>query len=137
MSKIEKKQEISLQKKEAITKDQGEPTKAGICYLPTVDIFETSDTITLMADLPGVHKEQLDINVEDKHLTITGPVKENESRFQPLYTEYETGGFTRSFKLGDTIDQTKINATLKNGVLTLVLPKADRLKPRKIEIATS
>jgi len=131
------KKEITLREKEEIKKDEGEPTQAGVYYSPTVDIFETEDAITLLADLPGVDKEHLDINVEDRQLTITGLVKEPEERLQSAYTEYGIGGYTRSFKLGDTIDQSKINASLKDGVLTLVLPKAERLKPRKIEIAAS
>ena len=137
MSEDNAKKEISLREKEEIKKDEGEPTQAGVYYSPAVDIFETEEAITLLADLPGVDKEQLDINVEDRQLTVTGLVKEPEDRLQPVYTEYGIGGYTRSFKLGDTVDQSKISASLKDGVLTLVLPKADRLKPRKIEITTS
>jgi len=137
MSEDKTKKEISLREKEEIKKDEGEPTQAGVYYSPAVDIFETEEAITLLADLPGVDKEQLDINVEDRQLTVTGLVKEPEHRLQPVYTEYGVGGYTRSFKLGDTVDQSKISASLKDGVLTLVLPKADRLQPRKIEITTS
>jgi len=137
MSEDKAKKEISLREKEEIKKDEGEPTQAGVYYSPAVDIFETEEAITLLADLPGVDREQLNINVEDRQLTVTGLVKEPEDRLQPVYTEYGIGGYTRSFKLGDTVDQSKISASLKDGVLTLVLPKADRLKPRRIEIATS
>jgi HSP20 family protein len=137
MAEDKTKKEIKLREKEEIKKDDGEPTKAGVYYSPAVDIFETDDAITLLADLPGVEKDGLDINVEDRQLTITGLVKEPEERRQPVYSEYGIGGYTRNFKLGDTIDQSKISASLKDGVLELVLPKADRLKPRKIEIATA
>ncbi len=137
MSDREIKREIKPTQKEAIKKDDGEPTKAGVYYSPAVDIFETDDAITLLADLPGVEKEGLDINVEDRQLTITGLVKEPEDRLQSVYAEYGIGGYSRNFKLGDTIDQRQISASLKDGVLELVLPKADRLKPRKIEIATA
>jgi HSP20 family protein len=137
MSKGKDKKEIALREKEEIKKDEGEPTQAGVYYSPAVDIFETEEAITVLADLPGVDKDKLDIDIEDRQLTITGLVKEPEERLQSVYTEYGIGGYTRSFRLGDTIDQSKINAALKDGVLTLVLPKADRLKPRKIEIATS
>ena len=136
MSKDKEKKEISLREKEEIKKEEGEPTQAGVYYSPTVDIYETDDSITLLADLPGVGKEHLDINVEDKQLIITGLVEEPEERLQSIYAEYGIGGYTRSFKLGDTIDQAGINASLKDGVLTLVLPKAERLKPRKVEIST-
>jgi HSP20 family protein len=133
----EEKKEIALREKEEIRKDDGEPTKAGVYYSPAVDIYETDDAITLLADLPGVEKDGLNIHVEDRQLTITGEVKQPEDRLQPLYSEYGIGGFSRTFRLGDTIDQSKISASLKDGVLTLALPKADRLKPRKIEIATA
>ena len=128
---------IEVKEKEAIKKEDGEPTREGVYYTPAVDIFETEEAITLLAELPGVSKEALDIDVEDRQLTITAGVKEDEAGLQPLYTEYGIGGFTRSFRLGDTIDQGRISATLTDGVLTLVLPKAERLKPRKIEIATA
>ena len=137
MSNEKDGKEISLREKEEIKKSDGEPTKAGVYYSPTVDIYETEDAITLLADLPGVDKDGLDINVEDRQLTVTGLVKEPEERLQAVYSEYGIGGYTRSFKLGDAIDQSKISASLKDGVLTLVLPKADTLKPRKIEIATA
>lgn len=133
----EKKNEITVRDKEEIERAEGEPTKAGVYYSPSVDIYETEDAITLLADLPGVDKDALDINVEDRHLTVTGLVNQPEARFNALYNEYGIGGYTRSFQLGDTIDQSKISAALKDGVLTLVLPKADKLKPRKIEIATA
>jgi HSP20 family protein len=136
MSTDKENKEISLREKEEIKKDEGEPTKSGVYYSPAVDIYENEDAITLLADLPGVDKEKLEINVEDRQLTITGLVAEPEERLHAVYSEYGIGGYTRSFRLGDAIDQTKIGASLKDGVLTLVLPKADRLKPRKIEITT-
>ena len=137
MSKNKENKEIALREKEEIKRSDGEPTQEGIFYSPTVDIYESEEAITLFADLPGVEKDKLDINVEDQLLTITGLVPEPEERKQRIYSEYGIGGYSRSFKLGDTIDQSKINASLKDGVLTLLLPKAERLRPRKIEIATS
>ncbi len=133
---MDEKKEIALREKEAIEKDKGELTRQGVYYLPHVDIHETQEAITLLADIPGVPKEELDIDLKENTLTIRGQVKEPEERFNPIYTEYGIGGYTRTFQLGDTIDQTKINASLNEGVLTLVLQKADKLKPRKVEIAT-
>lgn len=132
----EDKKEITMREKETISKTDGEPTQAGICYSPTVDIYETEDAVTVLADLPGVDKEHLDINVEDRTLTITGLVKEETSGLNPLYSEYGVGGYSRHFRLGDTVDQARISASLNDGVLSLVLPKADTLKPRKVEITT-
>lgn len=137
MSEARDKKEITVREKEEIKKEEGEPTQAGVFYSPAVDIYETENAITLLADLPGVDKDKLDIHVEDRQLTITGLVREPEDRQHLVYTEYGIGGYTRSFRLGDTIDRAKINAALKDGVLTLVLPKVEALKPRKIEIATS
>ena len=129
--------EMTLREKEEIKKDDGEPTRAGVYYSPTVDIYETEGEITVYADLPGVARDKLDINVEDNKLTITGTVAEPEERLQSIYSEYGVGGYTRSFQLGNAIDQSKINAALNDGVLTLMLPKAEALRPRKIEITTS
>ena len=126
--------EIAVHDKKAIEKSAHEPTRPGISYSPVVDIFETEDALTLLADLPGVKQEDLDIDLDDRRLTITGLVDSVDSRFRPLYEEYGVGGYTRSFELGDTIDRKGISASLKDGVLTLVLPKADKLKPRKIEV---
>lgn len=137
MSQDKDKKEITVREKEEIKKEEGEPTQAGVFYSPMVDIYETDTSITLLADLPGVEKDKLDIHVEDRQLTITGLVSEPEARWQTMYSEYGIGGYTRNFRLGDAIDQSKINASLKDGVLTLVLPKAEALKPRKIDIATS
>lgn len=131
---LEKREnEIAVHDKKAIEKSH-EPTRPGISYSPVVDIFETEDALTLLADLPGVKQEDLDIDLDDRRLTITGLVDSVDTRFRPLYEEYGVGGYTRSFELGDTIDRKGISASLKDGVLTLVLPKADRLKPRKIEV---
>jgi len=137
MSNNNDKQEITVHEKKSIEKDTHEPTRTGVSYSPSVDIFETEDALTLLADLPGVKKESLDIDLQDRKLTITGLVDEVEGRLRPLYSEYGVGGFARSFELGDTIDRKGISASLKDGVLTLVLAKADREKPRKIEIAVN
>ena len=133
---MEEKKEISVLEKEAVEKEEGELTRPGIYYSPRCDIYETEEAITLTADIPGVTQEGLDIDLKENKLTIVGHVKEPEERFNPIYTEYGIGGYTRSFQIGDTINQSKINASLNDGVLSLVLPKADRLKPRKIEIST-
>lgn len=126
--------EIAVHEKKALDKSGHEPTRPNVTYSPEVDIFETEDALTLLADLPGVTQESLDIDLDDRRLTITGLAAETESRFRPIYSEYGVGGFARTFELGDAIDRKGISASLKDGVLTLVLPKADRLKPRKIEV---
>lgn len=134
MTSAEKK-EISLRSKEEIQKENGEPTRPGVYYSPAVDIFETPTAITVLADMPGVAKENLDIDVRDRVLTITGTVSEMPERNRLVYREYGIGGYTRRFSLSDKVDQSKISAALKDGVLTLTLPKAEPLQPRKIAIA--
>lgn len=133
MSTEEKKQ-IELKDKKEITQDHGEPTRPGVQYLPLVDIYETEDAMTVVADLPGVSKEDLDIDLKEGVLTISGLVREPEARFESVYSEYGIGGYTRRFTLGDSIDQSKIDAVLQDGVLTLTLPKSDRLRPRKVSV---
>jgi len=129
------KRELEVASKKTIETSGGEPTRQGVVYVPDVDIIEDQDTITLWADLPGVKKENLNIDIRDNTLTITGTIESIEERFRPVYREYDVGGFTRQFTLGEKIDQSKISATLDSGVLTLVLPKAEPHKPRKIKIA--
>ena len=127
--------ELELKHKEEVVASDGEPTRSGIKYMPAVDIYETEEALTLVADLPGVVKEDLDVDVKDRVLTITGFVNEPEPRLKSQRTEYGVGGYTRKFTLGDAIDQGNIEAALKDGVLTLTLPKAERLKRRKVERA--
>jgi HSP20 family protein len=126
--------ELELKDKEKVLAGDGEATRAGIKYMPAVDIYETEEALTLVADLPGVDKADLDVDVKDRVLTITGFVKEPEAWLKSSYSEYGIGGYTRQFTLGDAIDQGKIGAVLKDGVLTLTLPKAEHLKRRKVEV---
>jgi HSP20 family molecular chaperone IbpA len=133
MTELEKK-ELEVSKKKTIEKSEGEPTREGISYVPDVDIIEDADAITLRADLPGVKRENLDIDIREGTLTLTGTVDAPQTHHNLVYREYELGGFSRRFTLGERIDQEKISAKLDNGVLTLVLPKAAASKPRKIEI---
>ncbi len=100
---------------------------------PLTDIFETEDSLNVVVDLPGVEKDGLKISVEKGILTIEGKVKADETKSY-LFREYETSNFFRQFELTDTIDQEKIDAELKNGILKLNLPKAEEQKPRNIEV---
>lgn len=129
------KREIAVREKEQIAPAEGEPTREGVYYTPAVDIYEDDAAITVTADLPGVRQDQLEIDLREGVLTVTGHVAPPESRLRPVYREYGVGGYTRRFTLGDKIDQQSISAKLQNGVLELRLPKAERLKPRKIEVS--
>ena len=112
-----------------------ERTRPGMTFTPAVDIFETENDITLIADMPGVKPENLDIDLREDVLTMTGepayPGKEDET---PILEEYRTGRYVRRFTLSDVIDQSKIAAQVSDGVLTLVLPKAEKAVPRKVAV---
>ena len=126
--------ELEVQSKKTLEKSEGEPTREGVMYVPYVNIIEDNESITLKADVPGATKDGIDIDVREGVLTLTATVEPPPQRLRPVYREYEVGGFTRRFTLGERIDQSRINASLDDGVLTLVLPKAEQAKPRKIEI---
>ena len=100
---------------------------------PAVDIFETEDVLTLVADMPGVTKDQLEIDVDQGILSIKAST-ENGIKGEALYREFRPSGYYRQFKLLEDFDAAKADAELKNGVLTLRLPKAEAAKPRKIAV---
>jgi HSP20 family molecular chaperone IbpA len=106
-------------------------------FTPSIDIHETDDGLVLLADLPGVTSDSLELQVQDNKLTLFGrvpmPVSEGA---QVVHQEYQVGDFLRSFILSDEVDHDRISATLNNGVLTVVLPKAAKAKPRKIQVNT-
>lgn len=128
------KKELQVAEKQAIEKHGGEPTRQDVMWIPQVDIVDDKEAITLRADLPGVKKDNVEIDVRDGVLSLTATVSPTPDNWQPVYHEYEVGGYSRQFTLGEQIDQAKITADMENGVLTLVLPKAEQHKPRKIAI---
>ena len=95
---------------------------------------KNAEAITLRADLPGVKKDAVEIDVREGVLTLSATVEPVPENWEPVYGEYPVGAFARRFSLGEKIDQDKINATMEHGVLTLVLPKIAAHQPRKIEI---
>jgi HSP20 family protein len=104
---------------------------------PAFDVTEDAEKIVLQADLPGVAQEALDLSVEQQVLTIKGQRKLHRAEGAELHRHYERvqGAFTRSFKLPLTVDAEKIGAELKEGVLTVVLPKKPEAQPRQIKVA--
>jgi len=112
-----------------------EQTKPGLTFSPAVDIFETETGITLLADMPGVTASDLNIDLRQDVLTLSGEVVTPEGAGETeILREYRTGRYVRQFSLSDTIDQSKIEAELQDGVLRLVLPKAEKAVPRKIAV---
>lgn len=114
-----------------------EETRSNEKYIkPVVNIIETEEGLTLIADIPGASRDTLDVNVEKGILTISAPV----SRSMPGnlgYREFELGSYYRQFAIPEVLDNEKANASLANGILTLTVPKAEAAKPRKIEIKMS
>jgi len=128
------KTELQVADKRAMNPSQGEPTRAGVTWVPEVDIFEGPEAITVRADLPGAKKEAVDIDIRDGVLTLQACVEKTSGAWKSLASEYRLGNYARRFTLSDRIDSSRVEATMNDGVLTLVLPKAEAHKPRKIEI---
>ncbi len=118
-------------------REQAEPVERGHrpVYAPAVDIVETKDGLVMLLDMPGVEPGDIDIQYENGLLAIHGKVKPREPEQATwLVHEYGTGDYRRSFTVGEAIDIDKIEAEYKNGVMRLHLPKAESLKPRRIEV---
>jgi HSP20 family molecular chaperone IbpA len=131
-------QTMEAEKQEVETVDGAERTRARRAYVPRVDIYETEDAIVLLTDMPGVEESSIDITLEKNVLTINGYVEvDTPDNYSLAYAEYESGDYERSFNLSDEIDREKIEATVKNGVLRLHLPKAGPAKTRKITVKGS
>jgi len=123
---------------QSTVKKQVEP-KAELTYsrpvfTPAVDIYETKDALVVLADMPGVDQSGVDIHLEENMLTIRGKVAEEAVDKDVVYSEYRTGDYYRSFTLSNLIDQNRIEAAIKDGVLKLTLAKAETAKPRQIAV---
>jgi len=128
-------QELQVQHKREVEKKQ-ETTVPARTFVPATDIYETEAALTIVMEMPGTNREDLDVSVEDDVLYVDGRVRfDKYEGLQPVYTEYNIGHYRRSFALSNKVDQRKISAEMKDGVLTLVLPKAEEAKPRRIAIA--
>ena len=111
-----------------------EPTLGETTYRPRFDIWENDDEMILYGDLPGVLPEGLEVRFENPVLTIHGKVSPRHNDIKFLHGEYGIGDFHRTFTVGEAIDTEKISAELKNGVVTVHLPKSEKVKPRQIEV---
>jgi HSP20 family molecular chaperone IbpA len=128
------KQELQVQQKRELDK-KDESTIPARVFLPTADIYESKDALNVVLEMPGVEKNSVDIRVEDGVLKVDGRLDFSKYKgLQPLYTEYNVGNYSRSFRLSSKIDQSKIAAELKDGVLSLLLPKIEEAKPRTIQV---
>jgi HSP20 family protein len=129
--------EIATKEKQQLAKPQ-EQTRPGRYYLPDVNIYEFDDSLKLWADMPGVKENDVNVTLKDGVLTIVGQVATDMyARLRPMYTEYNVGNYYREFFLNEDIDESRISATLRNGVLELELPKKEKARPRQIEVRSA
>jgi HSP20 family molecular chaperone IbpA len=129
-------QELSVRTKQELTGE--ERTRPGRTYVPGIDICETPDSLWLWADMPGVDEQSVALKLADGVLSIEGQVALSEyANLTPMYTEYNVGNFVRRFTISDDIAADRIKARMTNGVLEVELPKAERAKPRRIQVTAS
>ena len=127
--------ELQVQQKRELEKKE-ETTIPARIFLPNSDIYEADNALTVVLEMPGVEKKNVEISVEDGVLRVQGRL--DLTKYQglvPLYTEYNIGHYSRSFRLSSKIDQNKISAEMKDGVLSLTLPKVEEAKPRTIRVS--
>lgn len=120
-----------------LTKNQNsvaETTRNGKYFMPRVDIYEKEDELLLFADMPGVKPEDIDLRYEQGELRLHGKVTRRPHQGTLVFAEYQEGDFYRVFQIHETIDSTRIEGELKNGVLVVHLPKVEKARPRQVTI---
>lgn len=134
-SQVAKPQALAVQeKKELVSKE--EKTVPARYYVQNTDIHETDDALTVVMEIPGVEKKDVDVNIENDVLRVEGRIDFTKYEgLEPLYTEYNIGHFARGFTLSNKIDQQQIAAQLNDGVLIFILKKVKEAIPRKIAIS--
>ena len=128
---------VNTENSEITTRNATAAGKQGaeIMVRPTVDIFEDSEGITLMADMPGVSREQLNIEVDKDMLLVEGDARiDMPEGMEAVHADVRSTRYRRSFALSSELDVEKIDASLKDGVLNVHIPKRPEVRPRKIEI---
>jgi HSP20 family protein len=137
MQMDEKERKELKAKEKAEVSTPAEQIRPGPIFNPAMDIFETDQEITVLADMPGVKAQDLAIDLRENTLTFSGTVESPEGeREEELLREYRTGNYYRQFTLSEVIDQSRIEAALKEGVLRLTLPKVEAAAPRTIPVKT-
>lgn len=128
-------QELTTQGSRDVSRGNGASSPIEKAFTPAVDIFEKGETTVILADMPGVAPGDIDVTLERQVLTLTGRVKSHAPEgYRRLSSEYREGDYSRVFTLSDAVDQKKIKADFKNGVLRLELPRAAEAKPKKIAV---
>lgn len=124
--------DVNMNKKE---NTNPELTRDKAVFTPLTDIYESTESIYVVCDVPGVQEKNIDISLENDVLTIIAYQDEEQYEgYQALYKSYDRGVFQRSFTLSQAIDKAKIKATVKQGVLKIELPKSEEVKPKKITV---
>lgn len=126
-------QELKIQEKKTAGPGD-ESTKNEACFAPHVDIFETEKEVIVVADMPGVTSEGVDLSLEENILTIQGQRTLQKRPGRVILEEYENGNYLRRFSVAESIDQAGIEASLADGVLRVLLPKAAPAQPKKIQV---
>jgi HSP20 family protein len=127
-------QELAVREKQELATKE-ERTVPGRFYVPLTDVYETEDALTVVMEMPGVDRKDVEIELKDDVLRVAGRIDfAKYGGMEPVYTEYNVGHFARSFALSDTVDRENIGAQLEDGVLTLTLPKVAEAKPRRIAL---
>jgi HSP20 family protein len=127
-------QELAVQQKREVEKKQ-ERTVPLRAFLPAADIYETEQALNVVLEMPGVRRDNVDVSIEDDVLKVEGRIDHSKYEgLEPVYAEYNVGHYVRSFELSSKIDQSAIKADMKDGIVTLVLPKTEKVKPRKIAL---
>lgn len=120
------------------TEKNGRAASAESALRPAVDVFETEEGITVQADMPGVSRDRLNLRIEGTNLLIEGRIGITpHDQMQPLYADVRSAVYRRNFLLSNEFEASKIDANLKDGVLTVKIPKRAELRPRRIEVRTS
>jgi HSP20 family protein len=128
-------QALEVQKKKELVAKE-EKTVPAKYYIPPADIYETDDALTVILEVPGVEKKNVNINLENDVLKIDAQIDFSKyESHEPIYTEYNVGHFQRAFALSSKIDQDNITAELNDGVLTLTLKKSKEATPRRISLS--
>jgi HSP20 family protein len=128
---------MEVQEQELVPESGTERMRDRTCFVPRADVYETEENVFVVVDMPGVGEENIDITLENNILTINGNSNlEIPDGYSLAFAEFEPGDYERSFRLTDRIDRDGIQATYKDGVLSLNLPKADEAKVRKISVST-
>lgn len=126
--------ELKLKNKNELQKSHERTTQEKV-FVPEVDIFENDEMLFLQVNMPGVDKEAVDVHLDNNLLMMSGKIKREEyADLAPVYSEYNVGNYERVFEIGRVVDQSKIEASMKDGVLNLILFKIENAKPRTIEI---